>query len=84
MEDNTPPVKKHKSTTRNSTPAAPVRLTRLRKEAESVVNECENNVRSLRARKKTLLMQFTREAELLDEEVIINCVHACMIHDICF
>ena len=89
MKENTPPAKKSRSNTPRSTPAPPVRVTRLQKSREAVANECEQNVRSLRERKKKLRLrlQFEKEVESLDAEVnaafvfqYAICTHICIFN----
>ena len=66
MEDITPPTKKHRNA---STQSTPVRATRLQKRIARVANECDDNVQALRARQKALRLQYEAENEKLDLEV---------------
>ena len=63
VDESTPPVKKCSRNIRlaNSTPDPPVRTTRLHRHSQKVVKECSDNIRTLCARKKDLLLQFERK-----------------------
>ena len=69
MEDSPPPTKKFRANSSTSTPAPPIRKTRLTKQIELVVNECAINVQDLNARKKRLRLQFEKDMRKLDREV---------------
>ena len=69
MEDATPPAKKHKPNSSRSTPAPPIRATRLQESRKVVADECHQQVRSLRHEQKKLRLQFEKEMTSLEDEV---------------